>query len=352
MTRIMAFALAAASLAAAGMAQQQTDLQWSVKDQRALMQGTWWDKNGPILPPLKTDKPAIPPPPSPAGGDTPAVDPVPEDWSDVNEYFLPDYIRTSTGLIDPQKLLAEVERNDVIELIHLIKARYKVNLYVSIFAAGQKVPPSINAPAIARQIFRDKERNLLLHFHMGDIKNAQIALDPDLAARLGDNGRRDLLYQVKQDAALFTHPQDELLTAMVSLAQRTAADRAAAPKPSVTTAAANTPAGIPEANITIEEPEKEKESHMHVLLKTWMSFALANVTGIVLHVTALALLITLWLVWKNKRVVRLLPSEPDKRLGAPNGASQSRPVNYCMQEGRRPDALGRKQIRQHMRDVS
>ena len=36
----------------------------------------------------------------------------------------------------------------------------------------------------------------------------------------------------------------------------------------------------------------------------------------------------LWLVWKNKRVVHLLPSEPDKRLGAPHGASQSRPVNY------------------------
>ena len=31
--------------------------------------------------------------------------------------------------------------NDVIELIKLIKSRYNVNLFVSIFAAGQKVPP-------------------------------------------------------------------------------------------------------------------------------------------------------------------------------------------------------------------
>lgn len=76
-----------------------------------------------------------------ANADSPAVDPIPEDFTDVNEYFLPDYIRTSTGLIDPQKLLAEVESNDVIELIKLIKSRYNVNLFVSIFAAGQKVPP-------------------------------------------------------------------------------------------------------------------------------------------------------------------------------------------------------------------
>lgn len=81
----------------------------------------------------------------------PAVDPIPEDFTDVNEYFLPDYIRTSTGLIDPQKLLAEVESNDVIELIKLIKSRYNVNLFVSIFAAGQKVPlPSMLPPSPAR----------------------------------------------------------------------------------------------------------------------------------------------------------------------------------------------------------
>lgn len=165
-----------------------------------------------------------------ADADSPAVDPIPEDFTDVNEYFLPEYIRTTTGLIDPQKLLGEVERNDVIELIRLIKDRYNVNLFVSIFAAGQKVPPSVNAPTIARQIFKDKERNLLLHFHMGDIKSAQIALDPDLSSHLGDTGRRDLLYQVKQDASRFTHPQDELVTAMISLARRTEANMAAVPQ--------------------------------------------------------------------------------------------------------------------------
>lgn len=66
---------------------------------------------------------------------------------------------------------------------------------------------------------------------MGDIKSAQIALDPELSSQLGDAGRRDLLYQVKQDASRFTNPQDELIEAMISLARRTEADMASAPRP-------------------------------------------------------------------------------------------------------------------------
>lgn len=333
-------------------AQDLPALKWNARDQQSLMKGAWWSANPPLLPPADAaDSPSPPPEPSPHA-DSPAVDSVPEDFTDVNEYFLPDYIRTSTGLIDPQKLLAEVESNDVIELIKLIKSRYNVNLFVSIFAAGQKVPPSVNAPTIARQIFRNRERNLLLHFHVGDIKSAQIALDPDLGARLGDTGRRDLLYRVKQDASRFTNPQDELIEAMISLARRTEADMASAPKPSLPALEPDNPASIPEANITIQEPQEARESHIHAMMKAWMSFALANVVGIILHVCALAAVVALWLVWKNKRVVRLLPSEPDKRLGAPHGASQSRPVNYCMQDGRGPDSIGRRQMRQHMRDVS
>lgn len=342
--------LAVACLAQAQEPSELPALKWSAKDQQSLMKGTWWDKNAPLLPPADAPDGTVPEPS--AGADSPAVDPVPEDFTEVNEYFLPDYIRTTNGLIDPQKLLGEVESQDVIELIRRVKSRYNVNLFVSIFAAGQRVPPSVNAPTIARQIFRNGERNLLLHFHMGDIKSAQIALDPELSAQLGDAGRRDLLYQVKQDASRFTDPQDELVTAIISLARRTAADMAAAPRPSLTALEPNNPAGIPEANITILEPEEARESPLHAMMKAWISFALANVAGIILHVSALVAAVVLWLVWKNKRVVHLLPSEPDKRLGAPNGASQSRPVNYCMQEGRGPDSIGRRQMRQHMRDVS
>ena len=191
------FMLAAAMCLAP--AQELPALKWNARDQQSLMKGTWWEANAPLLPPVDAAvAPSASVPEPSANADSPAVDPVPEDFTDVNEYFLPDYIRTSTGLIDPQKLLTEVESNDVIELIKLIKSRYNVNLFVSIFAAGQKVPPSVNAPTIARQIFKNKERNLLLHFHMGDIKSAQIALDPELSAQLGDAGRRLSLIHISE----------------------------------------------------------------------------------------------------------------------------------------------------------
>lgn len=334
------------------IAQDFPNLKWSDKDLQTLMKGSWWNTNPTLLPSSEKTTPRTTIPGPSTDTDSPAVDPIPEDFTDVNEYFLPDYIRTTTGLIDPQKLLAEVESNDVIELIKLIKSQYNVNLFVSIFAAEQKVPPSINAPTIARQIFKDNERNLLLHFHVGNIKSAQIALDSELSSRLGDTGRRDLLYQIKQDASRFTNPQDELIEAIISLAKRTESVIATTPKSTITALATDNPDGIPEANITILEPEEAKESTFHTMIKTWMDFALANVAGIILHISILIAVIVFWLIWKNKRIVHLLPSEPDIRLGAPNGASQSRPVNYCMQNGQKPDSIGRRQIRQHMRDVS
>lgn len=133
-------------------AQELPALKWTSRDQQSLMRGAWWNANPSLLPPVDAaTAPSDPMPEPAANADSPAVDPIPEDFTDVNEYFLPDYIRTSTGLIDPQKLLAEVESNDVIELIKLIKSRYNVNLFVSIFAAGQKVPlPSMLPPSPAR----------------------------------------------------------------------------------------------------------------------------------------------------------------------------------------------------------
>ncbi|UQT46322.1 hypothetical protein M5E88_09450 [Akkermansia muciniphila] len=160
---------------------------------------------------------------------------------------------------------------------------------------------------------------------MGDIKSAQIALDPELSSQLGDAGRRDLLYQVKQDASRFTNPQDELIEAMISLARRTEADMASAPRPTLPALEPDNPASIPEANITIQEPEEAQESSLHAMMKAWMTFALANVAGIILHISVLAAVVVLWLVWKNKRVVHLLPSEPDKRLGAPTERPRAAP---------------------------
>ena len=85
---------------------------------------------------------------------------------------------------------------------------------------------------------------------------------------------------------------------------------ASAPRPTLPALEPDNPASIPEANITIQEPEETQESSLHAMMKAWMTFSLANVAGIILHISALAAIVVLWLVWKNKRVVHLLPSEP------------------------------------------
>ena len=144
------FMLAAAMCVAP--AQELPALKWNARDQQSLMKGTWWEANAPLLPPVDAAvAPSASVPEPSANADSPAVDPVPEDFTDVNEYFLPDYIRTSTGLIDPQKLLTEVESNDVIELIKLIKSRYNATCSSASSRPGRKSPlPSTPPQSPAR----------------------------------------------------------------------------------------------------------------------------------------------------------------------------------------------------------
>lgn len=328
--------------------ENEPTLKWTANDQKALMKGTLWSEFPSVLPNLSdTAETPITPSSVTVSSDNPAVEPIPENHDVVDEYFLPSYIRTNTGLIDPQKLLSETERHDVEELIQRVKKQYKVNLFVSIFAAHQKIPPSINAPTVARQVFIEDEKNLLLHFHIGNIKATQIALDKELTAQLGDAGRRDLLYHIKQDASKFTDPQDELIAAIISFIRQAEGDLRQKPLP--TTTAEKKPE-IPKVNIIIKEEEKKQESALATLIKSWSEYALQNITGFIIHAVILIAFILTWIIWRNKRVVTLYASEPDVRLSAPNGASQSRIVKFNPSNS--PNSLSRQQMREHMRNVS
>ncbi len=336
----------------AGKANEQPEneptLKWSTNDQKALMKGTLWSEFPSVLPNLSdTAETPVTPSSVTVSSDNPAVEPIPENHDAVDEYFLPSYIRTNTGLIDPQKLLSETERYDVEELIQRVKKQYKVNLFVSIFAANQKIPPSINAPTVARQVFIEDEKNLLLHFHIGNIKATQIALDKELATQLGDAGRRDLLYHIKQEASKFTDPQDELIAAIISFVRQAEGDLRQKPLPTVTT---EEKPEIPKVNIIIKEEEKKQESALAALIKNWSEYALQNITGFIIHAVILIALILTWIIWRNKRVITLYASEPDVRLSAPNGASQSRIVKFNPSNS--PNSLSRQQMREHMRNVS
>lgn len=55
---------------------------------------------------------------------------------------------------------------------------------------------------------------------MGDIKSAQIALDPEPELPDGDAGRRDLPVPGEAGRLPGANPQDELIEAMISLLQK------------------------------------------------------------------------------------------------------------------------------------
>lgn len=327
---------------------------WDDKDKEANMKGTWWEKTAILLPEKPNNaEDETPEPIIMAGNDIMAVNPIPEDLDKVNPHFLPGYIRPVNGLSDPQSLLDEVQSNDIIEMIKLVKEKYGISLYVSIFAKNQDMPPSINAPALARQIFQNGETSALLHIHLDNINATQLALDPQLNSALGIDGSYKLLYTLKQKASRYDNPSDQILESLANLGTYIAEQL---PQHQGNQQGVQIHQdiheidGVPQVGIVLEEKEKKEEKSIKELIfeakdQLWLyRFPLIGLGA------TLIFAILFWIYWRRFHVVRLLRSEPDIRLGAPHGASQSRLFNYCQQDGKQPESVGRTQIREHIRD--
>lgn len=326
---------------------------WGDDEEKSMLTGKIWEDMPEVLPPNTKDS-------SESGESaTPmlteekvVVESIPEDFTKVLPYYLPEYIRpTEGGLIDPQKLLGEVESNDILMMIAAMKRESGGHIYISIFAPGQAVPPEINAPALARQIFKPGERSILLHIHYGDVKGTQIVCDADMTAKLGDKGRRLLLSKVKEHSSAFTNPQSCLIESIAAL------DGLASPelrKLFLEEKQKMAPhgVGVPHVNIEFTEKDEVREKHMSAKIKElfvqYEGYAHAVLYGIIV----LIVLAGIYLWHRNCKPVRLLQSTSDRRLGAPNGASISRPVNYGSRDDSSPYSISRKQMRDHLRDNS
>lgn len=328
--------------------------EWTKDDQKAALQGKWWNQISLLLPgpPTSEEKAGEPPVPAATAVEKSPVDPFPENFSRVDEQFLPEYIRPiGVGLIDPQKLLTEIERDDVLVLISKLMDQFGIHAYVSIFAKDQAVPPEVNAPTLARQIFKPGERSMLLHVHLGDVKSMQVAMDQEMTDKLGDRGRRILLHRIKENASAYSDNMDQLMEALVAMAvygQPDQQDAGAYGKTGVSVSSAN----IPVVNVDITEPEGVKKNSIGELVKHWEEKLAVYRNYLVI---GLALFIFLGFVYfwrRSVRPVHLLPTEPDVRLGGPNGAGISRGINYGDREGTQPDSVSRRQMRDHMRDIS
>lgn len=337
---------------------------WSEDEEKKMLTGKIWDDMPEVLPSNSglanggdgaNEKEGV----EPSGSAIPsiteeksAVESIPEDFTKVLPHYLPAYIRPmEAGLIDPQKLLGEIERNDILMMIAKIREDTGGQIYVSLFAPGQEVPPEINAPALARQIFKPGETSLLLYIHYGDVKGTQIVCDANMTAKLGDNGRRLLLSRVKEHSSLYTNPQDCLIESIIAL------DELASPelrKLFLEEKERMTPhaVGVPSVNIEFTEKEEVREKHLSEKIKELFAEHQGYAHAVMYGVIILLILAGFYLWSRNCKPVRLLQTVPDKRLSAPNGASISRPVNYGSREDSSPNSISRKQMRDHLRDNS
>lgn len=327
----------------------------SEEERKLILQGTWWDLNPSVLPDAdemdKLEEASTGVPPSLAGQET-IVDPFPEDLKTVHEQFLPEYIRKGSGnVIDPQRLLNEVEKEDVVKLIASLELKYGVKVYVSIFAPGQEVPPEINAPTLARQIFDGDRHSLLLHAHYGEVTTLQVACDSKWMAQLGDQGRRALLAKIKESSSLYTDAQDSLVEAIASMVLFAQPGMQEMLREEKEIAAAKQ-GKVPEVDIDFTEEEKQRKSHLGDFVKgvfeKWHHY-IPHALGFILF---LGLLVAAFLWRRNIKPVKLLPSESDRRLGAPYGAGVSRVVSYGDKDDSNPDSFPRQQMRDHLRDIS
>ncbi len=330
---------------------------WNDKDREAVLMGTLWDSEKLLLPDLADNHevgeaaPAV----SVPDDERSPVDPVPEDFERVHESFLPQYIRpVGVGLIDPQKLLGEVERGDVLVLMERIHEKYGIRVFVSLFAPGQTVPPEVNAPTLARQVFRQSERSMLLHIHLGDVRSMQIAVDQDMLTEMGDKRRRMVLRKVQEHASVYTDGVDQLMEAVVAMAVYVQPDAQAAME-AEQAKGMQAIDNVPPVNIEIleeGEPTGNGVSFVQALKQTFEGVVLQNGTNLIVALVLMLIGGLLFVRWKFFRSVRLKASESDIRLEAPNGAGLSSSYNYGLRENNDPNSVGRRQMRDHMRDIS
>lgn len=297
--------------------------QWDTEDQKLMLQGKWFAGED-ILP---TDE--DPPQDAPAlsitnlvdNGELPSANPL-----IIPPEFLPRYIPQDANiqLLDPQSLLTEQEQEDIRAILAEIKKETEVTVYLALFNKGQQIPAAINAPPLARRIFKEDAPSILVEFHLGELTKSQIVYSEDIGFCLDDNKRKDLLDLAQKKAAEYTEDNEILWHYLYHLGQQI---------PGIKRLVENSPIApkikLPDVGNLLENkgnlpPEQPKINLKKSATQFWKEHgeAIGFFAGI-------AILITLsFFYWREKKVYPLKSSPAQKRLGAPQGSNTSRPIYY------------------------
>ncbi len=315
--------------------------EWLPSDSQLLMQGKWWSNQPPLLFEPEPGASRSRQTPSPPNSLLPDASLLPENDKVVPAVYLSLYAQNDpskrSNLIDPQMLLAEVEKNDLETLLNAIPKKCNFRIYVSLFVRGQKYDPRIDAQRLVTQICRPHERSVLIHYHLGDAESVQIAYDPNFHDELEEGDRVRILQEVKEEVSRYSHGPDALYAGITSLAAHLQPEVAQLQKLERIRrkeAQASTDIEVPAVNIRIaKEQAEKKESWKAKMAEIAQNPAMLSILYSALG--ALALLGATFFLWRRwKRHIHLLDSHPDIRLRAPYGAGVSRTVRYM--DGKEP----------------
>lgn len=315
---------------------------WTPGDRDLLLMGSWWRNMPQLFPGTEEAAPeaartARSRKPDDADVRTPSL---PESETAVPEMYVPLYLRPeSSGLIDPQNLLSEPQKNDVRRLLGELHRHGACRFYVALFGGSQRIPLALAPQKLVAQIGKLQERSVLVHYRLGDAASLGIAYDAAFLKELTDEQRRAWLLAVGEAAATYAHGPDALHAALTTLAAQIGPVADALPPRSAeeTDALAlgeeeTPPQAVALVPISVDRAETQKKADWRTRLRALPDDpAFAPVTAAAGGL--LAALGVLFLVWRiRRRNARLKETAADIRLSSPAGAGVSRVVHYM--EGR------------------
>ncbi len=232
-----------------------------------------------------------------------------------------------TVLRDPQQLLTEVERADVMHVLRELNAHSRFHIYVSVFKNGQEVPREIAAANLVSHIAQPGQYAVVLQYALGEPPAVEIGykeIEPD------DNQVRDWLEQVRRKVMTAGGGAEGLLAGI-----RSVHGILTPVSESFTPLTPEVAGGAKLIELELKPKPKEKKVSWKDEVKAW--FKAGGATPYLISAGAVGAvlwgLIKLFLLHRSCN--RLLDSEPDYRLSSRYGAGVSRYVKYL--EGKEAD---------------
>lgn len=232
-----------------------------------------------------------------------------------------------TVLRDPQQLLTEVERADVMHVLRELNAHSRFHIYVSVFKNGQEVPREIAAANLVPHIAEPGQYAVVLQYALGEPPAVELGykeIEPE------DHQVRDWLEQVRRKVMTAGGGADGLLAGI-----RCLHGILTPVSESFTPLTPEVAGGAKLIELELKPKPKETKVSWKEEVKAWFKAGGATPYLISLGVIGAALWGLIKLFMLHRSCNRLLDSEPDYRLSSRYGAGVSRYVKYL--EGKEAD---------------